>query len=216
MIISASIISSNFLNLDQDLKLTKSAGVDWLHIDVMDGRFVPNITVGPFILHHCRRSVDLPLDVHLMIEEPEKHIGAFASAGADRISIHVENNPNIYRTIQEIRELGVKPGIVINPGTPFEALNSLLPLVDMVLVMTVNPGFSGQKFIPDMVEKVKNIKSRIVQEGLKTIIQVDGGINKDTLGQVIRAGADVIVSATAIYKHADGIIEGVNELRNAI
>ena len=151
-----------------------------------------------------------------MIEEPEKHIGTFASAGADRISVHVENNPNIFRTIQEIRELGVKPEIVINPGTPVEALNSLLPFADMVLVMTVNPGFSGQKFIPEMVKKVRDIKLRIEQEGLKTIIQVDGGINKDTVGQVMRAGADVIVSATAIYKHADGIIEGVNELRNAL
>lgn len=215
MIISASIISSNFLKLDEELKLSKSAGVDWLHIDVMDGKFVPNITVGPFILHHCRKSVDLPLDVHLMIVEPEKHIRTFALAGADRISVHVENNPNIFRTIQEIRELGVKPGIVINPGTRPEALEPLLPFVDMILVMTVNPGFSGQKFIPEMVEKVRKIKSTIMQNKLSTIIQVDGGINKDTVKQVNQAGADVIVSATAIYKHPDGIIKGVNELRDS-
>jgi ribulose-phosphate 3-epimerase len=216
MIISASIISSNFLKLDEELKLSKSAGVDWLHIDVMDGKFVPNITVGPFILHHCRKSVDLPLDVHLMIVEPEKHIHTFALAGADRISVHVENNPNIFRTIQEIRELGVKPGIVINPGTRPEVLEPLLPFVDMILVMTVNPGFSGQKFVPEMVEKVRKIKSTIMQNKLSTLIQVDGGINKDTVKQVIQAGADVIVSATAIYKHPDGIIKGVNELRDSI
>jgi ribulose-phosphate 3-epimerase len=216
MIIAASIISSNFLNLAQDLFDTQSAGVDWLHIDVMDGKFVPNITIGPFILPICRKAVELPLDVHLMIEEPEKHIKTFALAGADRISVHVENNPNILRTIQEIRELGVKPGIVLNPGTPVSAIENILPFVDMVLVMSVNPGFSGQKFIPHMVEKISLLKSILLQKNLDTLIEVDGGINKETISQVIKAGADVVVTATAIYNHPNGIIEGVNELRNSI
>jgi len=216
MIISASIISSNFLNLEKDLLDTQLAGVDWLHIDVMDGKFVPNITIGSFILPFCRKTVSLPLDVHLMIEEPEKHIKTFALAGADRISIHIENNSNVLRTIQEIRELGVKPGIVVNPGTPVSAIENVLPFVDLVLIMSVNPGFSGQKFIPQMVDKIKLLKSIFLQRNINAHIQVDGGINKHTISSVIQAGADVIVTATAIYKHSGGIVDGVNELRKAI
>ncbi len=216
MIISASIISSNFLNLEKDLLDTQLAGVDWLHIDVMDGKFVPNITIGSFILPFCRKTVSLPLDVHLMIEEPEKHIRDFASAGADRISIHIENNSNVLRTIQEIRELGVKPGIVVNPGTPVSAIENVLPFVDLVLIMSVNPGFSGQKFLPQMIDKIKLLKSIILQRNINALIQVDGGINKHTISSVIQAGADVIVTATAIYKHSGGIVDGVIELRKAI
>jgi len=214
--ISASIISANFCNLEKDFKEAKDAGIDWLHIDVMDGVFVSNITIGPMILPYCKKSTNLPLDVHLMIAHPENHIHNFVKAGANHISVHVENNPNILRTVQEIRELGVSPGIVLNPGTPLDVLEFLLPFVDMVLIMTVNPGFSGQKFIPEIVQKIKRTKNLITKNNYNTLIEVDGGINKDTIKTVVDAGADVIVAATAIFGHPLGITAGVNELRNSI
>ncbi len=213
MIISASIISSDFTKFGEQITETEKAGVDWLHIDVMDGSFVPNISIGPFMLEHCRRVSNLPLDVHLMIVEPEKHIHTFAKQGATRIGIHTENNPNALRTIQEIRELGVKPTIVLNPGTDLSAIEYFLPFVDMVLVMTVNPGYSGQKFMPEMLPKITRLKKLIVDKNLDVLIQVDGGINHTNIDLVTKAGADVIVAATAIYKHVDGIKAGVHALR---
>lgn len=215
MIISASIISANFAKLEKDLQEAISGGIDWLHIDVMDGAFVPNITIGPMILPVCRRITNIPLDVHLMIKNPENHIHSFAKEGANRITVHVENNPNIMRTIHEIRELGVAPGVVLNPGTPVESVEYLLPFVDHVLIMTVNPGFSGQKFIPEMVEKIKIIKDKITSKKLNVLIQVDGGINSETIVSVAEAGADVIVSATAIFGFPAGIKAGINALRTA-
>jgi len=214
MIISASIISLDFLSLENQLSLSKSAGIDWLHIDVMDGQFVPNITLGPMFLPFCKKVVDMPLDVHLMINKPENHIESFAYAGANYISIHVENNPNILRTLQKIKELGCKAGIVLNPGTSAESINELLPFVDLILVMTVNPGFSGQKFIPEMISKIIRIRKMIDESKFNVLLQVDGGINKETIASVVNAGADVIVAATAIYKHTDGIKAGVDALRN--
>lgn len=213
MIISASIISLDYLDFENELIKTKEAGVDWLHIDVMDGQFVPNITIGPMFLPFCRKATDLPLDVHLMIENPENHIKKFIAAGANYVSIHVENNPNIIRTIQEIKEMGCKAGVVLNPGTPAEAISSVLPFVDMVLVMTVNPGFSGQKFIPQMLAKIKTIRRLIDNSNSQALLQVDGGINQETIKPVIDAGADVIVAATAIFKFPEGIQAGVNALR---
>ncbi|MAT44428.1 MAG: ribulose-phosphate 3-epimerase [Anaerolineaceae bacterium] len=214
MILSASIISSDFTNFGDQIIETEKAGVDWLHIDVMDGKFVPNITIGPFMLDHCRKVSNLPLDVHLMIVEPEKHIHAFAEHGANRIGIHTENNPNALRTIQQIRELGVKPTIVLNPGTNLTAIEYFLPFVDMILVMTVNPGYSGQLFMPEMLPKISILKKMIKERNLNTLIQVDGGINHTNINLVKKAGADVIVAATAIYKHSDGIMAGVNALRS--
>lgn len=214
MIISSSIISLDYLSFEEELINTERAGVDWLHIDVMDGQFVPNITIGPMFLPFCKKATNLPLDVHLMIKHPERHIEAFAKAGADYISVHIENNPNILRTIQEIKELGCRAGIVLNPGTPAESIVDLLPFVDLVLVMTVNPGFSGQKFLPAMIPKIKKIRKLIDQFSNEILLQVDGGINKDTIKEVIDAGADVIVAATAIYKYPQGIKAGVDALRN--
>lgn len=213
MIISASIISLNYLEFKKELMQVEEAGVDWLHIDVMDGNFVPNITIGPMFLPFCRKVSRLPLDVHLMIANPERHIKRFVDAGADLISIHIENNPNVLRTIQEIKELGCKAGIVLNPGTPPELITYLLPFVDLVLVMSVNPGFSGQNFIPEMINKIKFVRNIIDSSNLDVLLQVDGGVNKDTVNQVINAGADVIVAATAIFKHPEGIKAGVNSLR---
>lgn len=214
MIISSSIISLDFLSFDEELKQAERAGVDWLHLDVMDGQFVPNITIGPMFLPFCKKATNLPLDVHLMINQPEKHIEAFAKAGADYISIHVENNPNVLRTILQIKELGCNAGIVLNPGTPTESIIELLPFVDLVLVMSVNPGFSGQKFLPEILKKVNKIRKLIDQSSRKILLQVDGGINKDNIKAVIEAGADVIVAATAIYKYPQGIKAGVDALRN--
>lgn len=214
MIISSSIISLDFLSFEEELKLAEQAGIDWLHIDVMDGQFVPNITIGPMFLPFCKKATNLPLDVHLMINQPENHIEAFAKAGADYISIHIENNPNVLRTIQQIKELGCKAGIVLNPGTPAESIIELLPFVDMVLVMSVNPGFSGQNFLPEMLLKVNKLRKLIDQSSYKILLQVDGGINKDTIKSVIAAGADVIVAATAIFKYPQGIKAGVDALRN--
>lgn len=214
MIISSSIISLDFLSFEEELKRTEQAGIDWLHIDVMDGLFVPNITIGPMFLPFCKKATNLPLDVHLMIIHPERHVEAFSKAGADYISIHIENNPNVLRTIQQIKELDCKAGIVLNPATPVESIIELLPFVDMVLVMSVNPGFSGQKFLPEMLPKVNKIRKLIDQSTHKILLQVDGGINKDTIKSVIEAGADVIVAATAIYKYPQGIKAGVDALRN--
>lgn len=215
MIISSSIISLNFLLFEQELKLSEQAGIDWLHIDVMDGQFVPNITIGPMFLTFCKKATNLPLDVHLMINHPENHIEAFAKAGADSLSIHIENNPHVLRTVQNIKELGCKAGIVLNPGTPAEAITELLPFVDMVLVMSVNPGFSGQNFLPEMLPKIRKIRKYLDLSKHKILLQVDGGINKDTVSSVIEAGADVIVAATAIYKYPEGIKAGVDALRNS-
>jgi len=214
MIISSSIISLDFLSFEEELKKTERAGVDWLHIDVMDGQFVPNITIGSMFLPFCKKATNLPLDVHLMINQPERHIEAFAKAGADYISIHIENNPNVLRTIQQIKELGCKAGIVLNPGSPAESIEEVLPFVDLVLVMSVNPGFSGQKFLPEMLPKIKKIRKLIDLSAHKILLQVDGGINKDTIKSVIEAGADVIVAATAIYDYPQGIKAGVDALRN--
>ncbi len=215
MIISSSIISLNFLLFEQELKLSEQAGIDWLHIDVMDGQFVPNITIGPMFLPFCKKATNLPLDVHLMVNHPENHIEAFAKAGADSLSIHIENNPHVLRTVQNIKELGCKAGIVLNPGTPAEAITELLPFVDMVLVMSVNPGFSGQNFLPEMLPKIRKIRKYLDLSKYKILLQVDGGINKDTVSSVIEAGADVIVAATAIYKYPEGIKAGVDALRNS-
>lgn len=214
MIISSSIISLDFLSFEEELKDAEQAGIDWLHLDVMDGQFVPNITIGPMFLPFCKKATNLPLDVHLMIHQPERHIEAFAKAGADYISIHVENNPNVLRTIQQIKEFGCKAGIVLNPATPVESIIELLPFIDLVLVMSVNPGFSGQEFLPEMLPKVNKIRKLIDQSSCKILLQVDGGINQDTIKSVIEAGADVIVAATAIFKHPQGIKAGVDALRN--
>lgn len=213
--ISSSILSADFAHLADQVRQAEEGGVDWLHIDVMDGSFVPNITMGPFIVETCRRLTRLPLDVHLMIDHPERHLSNFAQAGASLLSVHIENTPQIFRTLEEIHELGCKAGIVINPGTPVDRIEAVATLVDLVLVMTVNPGYSGQKFIPDTVRKVAQVRRLLTDRGSQAMIQVDGGINADTLPSVVQAGARVIVAATAIFKAPGGIAAGIQELRQA-
>ncbi len=215
ILISSSILSADFARLGAQIHEAEAAGVDWIHIDVMDGHFVPNLTMGPFIVEACRRITALPLDVHLMVNNPEAMVEWFAKAGAQRLSVQVEATANIYRLLERIRELGCQPCVVLNPGTPAAHIEPVLHLVDMVLVMTVNPGYSGQAFIPHTVEKIAQIRQSIERRGLSTLIQVDGGITAQTLPQTYQAGARVFVAATAIFKHADGIAAGVNALRDA-
>lgn len=216
IILSSSILSADFAHLADQIRAAEDAGVDWLHIDVMDGHFVPNITMGPFIVETCRRVSQLPLDVHLMIEKPEHHIDAFAQAGANWISVHVENSPNIHRTLQHIRSLGCHPGVVLNPGTPASSITALLNDVDLVLVMTVNPGFSGQDFIPGVLPKITEIRRMLDAGNSPALIQVDGGINEQTLPAAFASGATVFVAATAIFKHPAGIANSVKALRGAV
>lgn len=214
--LSPSILSCDFRNLEDQLLSIQRFGADMIHVDVMDGRFVPNITMGPFIVDHCKKISSLPLDVHLMIQSPENHIEAFAKAGADWITVHVEGNPNVYRTLQEIKAMGIHPGIALNPGTPASSIVNLLELADIVLVMTVNPGFSGQKHIASMQTKVKEISEMINASGRDIEIQVDGGITSETLPAMYLAGARVFVAATAIFKHPQGIESGISLLRSSI
>jgi ribulose-phosphate 3-epimerase len=215
ILISTSILSADFARLAEQIHEAERAGVDWIHVDVMDGQFVPNISMGPFVVETVRRITNLPIDVHLMIEHPERHTQAFANAGANRISVHIENNPNVSRTLQELRELGVHPGIVLNPGTPAASISAVLDDIDLVLIMTVNPGFSGQKFIHQTISKVAEVKSMLESHRSAALIEVDGGITEETLPAVYRAGARVIVAATAIFKHPDGISAGIQALRRA-
>ncbi len=212
-IISASILSADFTKLGEQLKEIENAGVDWIHVDVIDGHFAPNITMGPFIVEACRRASSLPLDVHLMIEKPERYLKAFADAGANWLTVHIETCPHIQRTLEEIRKLGCNVGITLNPGTSITLIEEVLPFVDMVLVMTVNPGFSGQKFISQTMHKIRRIRERLDEVNPKAMIQVDGGITSDNIGEVAEAGAQVFVVATAIFKNPSGIFTAVKELR---
>ena len=214
--LSSSILSADFAELANQIKSVEDAGVDWLHIDVIDGHFAPNLTMGPFIVKTCKRISNLPLDVHLMINQPENLIDAFIEAGASTLSIHVENNPNVVRTLQYIQSKKVRAGIVLSPGTPASALESILPFVDQVLIMTVNPGFSGQSFMPEMVHKIETVSNMIQATNKNIGLQVDGGVNEETLPIVLKAGANIIVAATAIFGHPEGIQAGVNALRNVI
>jgi ribulose-phosphate 3-epimerase len=215
-IISASILSADFGHLEDQIRQCESAGVDWIHIDVMDGHFVPNITMGPFIVETCKRITSLPLDVHLMIEKPERHLKSFADAGANSITVQTETCPHLFRTLQNIHELGCKAGVALNPSTTPDVLNYVTSQADLILVMTVNPGYSGQKFIPEMVNKVSQVKNVIDQSNPDIFLQVDGGISPVTLSEVYQAGAGVFVVSTAIFKNPQGIMDGVVRLRHAM
>src|SRR5512134_3400215 len=199
--ISASILSADFTRLGEEIAACEESGADWLHIDIMDGHFVPNITMGPFIVEACQRVTKLPLDVHLMIEKPERHLEAFAKAGASHITVHVEACPHLHRTLQQIKSLGCKAGVALNPGTPSAAIDAVLEVTDLVLVMSVNPGYSGQKLISSTVAKVKEIRKKLDVLKSPAWVEVDGGIDVDTLPKMKEAGATVFVAATAVFKH---------------
>lgn len=202
-LIAPSILSADFSRLGEEIRTVEAAGADWIHIDVMDGHFVPNITMGPLVVEAVRRVTKLPLDVHLMIETPDRYIADFARAGADLIAVQVETCVHLHRSVQLIREAGVRPGVALNPATPLATIEWVLADVDFVLVMSVNPGFGGQQFIPSSLEKIAQLRMMIQTRGLSTLIQVDGGVNAGTIGAVSAAGADVFVAGSAIFGSPD-------------
>jgi ribulose-phosphate 3-epimerase len=212
-IISPSILSADFSCLGEQIAEAEAAGAGWIHVDVIDGHFAPNITMGPFIVETCRRITKLPLDVHLMINSPQNMVEAFANAGANILYVHVENSPNLHALLQRIRSLGCIPGLVINPGTSPVLLEPILHMVDVVLVLSVNPGFSGQTFLPEVTPKIAQIRRMMNTINPNAVIAVDGGITQETLPQVIDAGAQVFIAASAIFKHPNGIAAGMDALR---
>lgn len=215
-VLAPSILSADFTRLGEQISACERAGADWIHVDVMDGHFVPNLTFGPLILQASRRATTLPLDVHLMVERPESMLEAFAQAGASRLTVHVETCPHLHRTLEQIRELGVLPGVTLNPATPAIALKEILPLVDLVLVMTVNPGFGGQKFIEASLGKIAEIRRMLDEIGSTAWLEVDGGVSAATLPRLRAAGADAFVAGNSVFNHPDGIRAGVGALRELL
>jgi ribulose-phosphate 3-epimerase len=213
-IIAPSILAADMTRLGNEIAAAEAAGADWIHVDVMDGRFVPNITMGQFIVEACRRVTQLPLDVHLMIEKPEDHLETFAKAGASTLTVHVETCPHLHRTLGYIKSLGCKAGVVLNPGTPVGALEAVLEEADLVLVMSVNPGFGGQKFIPESLARIREIRNKLDALGSSAWLEVDGGVGAETIAQLREAGTTAFVAGTSVFKHPQGIEAGVRALRD--
>lgn len=197
--IAPSILSADFANLEREIKDVEQGGADYIHVDVMDGHFVPNITIGPLVVEAARRSTTIPLDVHLMIENPDQYIESFVKAGADIITVHVEACTHLHRTIQHIKSFGIKAGVVLNPATPVETIKHIIKDVDLVLLMTVNPGFGGQAFIHEVLPKIKEVAQLVNENNLDVEIEVDGGVNEETARLCVEAGANVLVAGSAIY-----------------
>ena len=212
-VLSPSILSADFARLGEEIATVEAAGADWIHIDVMDGHFVPNITMGPFIVATCRRITRLPLDVHLMIETPERYIEAFAKAGASGLTVHVETCPDIVGTLRQIKSLGCRAGAVLNPETPVGAIQPALREADLILVMSVHPGYSGQSFMPETIAKVSEIRKKLDALRSSAWLEVDGGIDLETLPKMKEAGATAFVAATAVFKNPEGPAAGVRSLR---
>ena len=203
LIIAPSLLAANFLKLEDECKMLNESEADWFHLDVMDGRFVPNISYGPMIIEFIRKATTKVCDVHLMILEPEKFAEAFKNAGADNLSVHIEACPNLHRNIQQIKALGMKAGVAINPHTPVGDLADILHDIDLVCMMSVNPGYGGQKFIPYTLEKIKQLRKMIDERGLKVQIEIDGGVTVENAPSIIAAGADVLVAGNTVFKAAD-------------
>jgi ribulose-phosphate 3-epimerase len=214
LLLAPSILSADFGRLAAEVRAVEQAGADWIHVDVMDGRFVPNITVGPAVVRALRDVTHLPLDVHLMIVEPEKYLDEFAHAGADVLSVHVEACVHLNRTLQHIHQLGKKAGVVLNPSTSEDALRYVMDSVDLILVMSVNPGFGGQQFLPEVLPKVRALRDRIDQSKRSIALEIDGGISPDTAGRATAAGARVLVAGSAIFGHPS-YAEAIESIRAA-
>ncbi|MBM3125657.1 MAG: ribulose-phosphate 3-epimerase [Chloroflexi bacterium] len=210
--LAPSIIASDMGRLAEEIAMCEAAGAHWLHVDVMDGHFVPTISVGPLFVEACKRSTRLPLDVHLMLEHPQDHIESFARAGANNLTIHIEACENPLRTIERIHSLGCTAGITLKPATPAASLEPVLPLVDLVLVMSVEPGYSGQKFMEGMIGKVREMRGRLDSLGSRAHLEVDGSINVETLPRMKEAGANIFVAGSAVFKHKEGTEAGVKSL----
>jgi ribulose-phosphate 3-epimerase len=215
-LIAPSILSADFTRLGEQIAEAEKGGADWIHVDVMDGHFVPNITIGPLVVEAARRATKLPLDVHLMIENPDRYVADFISAGANCLTVHQETCPHLHRTVQRIRELGTQPGVALNPSTPVETLVDILPFVDLVLVMTVNPGFGGQVFIRESLPKISRLARLLDSTGLPHVrIEVDGGIDSKTAPAVVSFGANVLVAGSAVFAKGS-IVENIQAIRRSL
>ncbi len=212
--IAPSILSADFCRLGEEVKAVEEAGADWIHVDVMDGKFVPNITVGPLVVEALRKVTDLPLDVHLMIENADRYVEDFVAAGADIISVHAEACPHLHRTVQRIKDNGAKAGVVLNPATTLFALDEIIEQVDMVLLMSVNPGFGGQEFIGSVLSKIELLRNTLNESGVELDVEVDGGVKPDNAATIKKAGANVLVAGSAIFG-SDDYKKSIGELRNA-
>ena len=214
-ILAPSILAADFTNLEQQIKLVENGGADWIHCDIMDGHFVPNITFGPLVVESAKRSTNLPLDVHLMIENPDNFLGDFIKAGADYLSVHLEVVEDLKRTIRRIKELGAKAGVVINPATPVSSIKAIANQIDLFLIMTVNAGFGGQEFIPNSLQRINEAVDLRKESGADFLIEIDGGVNVETAQQAFQAGAEVFVAGTSIF-NANNITEAVREIKTVI
>lgn len=215
LVIAPSILSADFARLGEQIAEAEQAGADWIHIDVMDGHFVPPITMGQVVVAACRKATALPLDVHLMVSDPDPMLSSFAEAGADHIHVHIEASPNIEKSLNAIQKLGRKAGVALNPSTPAAAVQAVLHLADLVLVMTVNPGYSGQDFMPEVLPKIRDLRTAIATTRSTALIEIDGGVDAETLPAALAAGGQVFVAASAVYKHPQGIAAGMHALRSA-
>jgi len=214
-LIAPSLLSANFLNLQADCDMLNESQADWYHLDVMDGCFVPNISFGPMLIEFFRKATTKLCDVHLMIEEPERYAEQFKNAGADTLSVHIEACRHLHRNIQQIRALGMKPGVAVTPHTPVSSLHDILQDIDIVCLMSVNPGFGGQKFIPNTIEKIRQLRKMIDERGLNVLIEIDGGVTLENAPAIIAAGADVLVAGNTVFKSADpkGMIAKLKALK---
>ena len=210
--LAPSILDSDLANLTSQVQLLEEAGIDVVHVDVMDGRFVPNISVGIPVVASLRRTTDLILDVHLMIQDPEDYVSEFAEAGADIVTVHPEATPHVHRAIDRIHDAGALAGLALNPGTPLAHATELLPVLDLVLVMSINPGFGGQSFKPEALPRLEALRTEIARSGRDIALEVDGGINQETIGPAVKAGAELLVSGSAIFRHPDGPERGLRHL----
>jgi len=213
--LAPSILSADFSRLGEQVAEVVKAGADYIHVDVMDGHFVPNITVGPLVVKAVRKLTRIPLDVHLMITGPDRYLSQFAEAGADIITVHVEACPHLHRVVQSIRNLKVRPGVSLNPATPLISIEEILPMVDLVLLMSVNPGFGGQAFIPESIGKIKALRQALDDNRLKAELEVDGGIGPDNAAEVVRAGARVLVAGAAVFNNKESAAKALLKLRKA-